>query len=141
VRDFDARTYIGQRSYKSFEPTPINRQWVVDDMEVQQLLSKADRKLGQLDMYAEYVPNLDLFIRMHVVRDTTQSSRIEESYTRIREGRSRSRLGHHRVDLASRGRNHRERLDRTSAETRRCRFAFRAGRSPLMCTAPLSGIL
>jgi len=85
VRDFDAGTYIRQGSYKSFQPTPINRPWVVDDMEVQQLLSKADRKLGQLDMYAEYVPNLDLFIRMHVVREAAQSSRIEGTYTRIEE--------------------------------------------------------
>lgn len=54
-------------------------------MEVQQLLSEADRKLGRLDMYAEYVPNLDLFIRMHVVREATQSSRIEGTRTRIEE--------------------------------------------------------
>jgi Fic family protein len=85
VKDFEAGTYIRQGSYKSFQPTPINRPWVVDDMEVQQRLSEADRKLGQLDMYADYVPNLDLFIRMHVVREATQSSRIEGTRTKIEE--------------------------------------------------------
>jgi len=85
VKDFSAGTYIRQGSYKSFQPTPIDRQWTIDDMEVQQLLSQADRKLGQLDMYAEYVPNLDLFISMHVVREATQSSRIEGTRTRIEE--------------------------------------------------------
>lgn len=85
MKDFEAGTYIRQGSYKSFQPTPINRPWVVDDMEVQQRLSDADRKLGQLDMYAEYVPNLDLFIRMHVVREATQSSRIEGTRTKIEE--------------------------------------------------------
>jgi len=27
------------------------------------LLGEADRELGKLDMYSEYVPNIDLFIR------------------------------------------------------------------------------
>ena len=85
MKDFSAGTYIRQGSYKSFQPTPIDRQWTIDDMEVQQLLSQADRTLGQLDMYAEYVPNLDLFISMHVVREATQSSRIEGTQTRIEE--------------------------------------------------------
>ncbi|PEN09657.1 cell filamentation protein Fic [Longimonas halophila] len=85
MKDFDAGTYIRQGSYTSFQPTPINRQWVLDDMEVQQLLSQADRQLGRLDMYSEYVPNLELFIRMHVVKEATQSSRIEGTQTRIEE--------------------------------------------------------
>lgn len=85
MKDFSAGTYIRQGSYKSFQPTPIDRQWTIDDMEVQQLLSQADRTLGQLDMYAAYVPNLDLFISMHVVREATQSSRIEGTRTRIEE--------------------------------------------------------
>jgi len=85
MKDFDAGTYIRQGSYKSFQPNPINRQWVLDDMEVQQLLSQADRQLGRLDMYSEYVPNLELFIRMHVVKEATQSSRIEGTQTRIEE--------------------------------------------------------
>ena len=85
MKDFDAGRYIRQGSYKSFQPNPINRQWVMDDMEVQQLLSQADRQLGRLDMYSEYVPNLELFIRMHVVKEATKSSRIEGTQTRIEE--------------------------------------------------------
>lgn len=85
MRDFKAGTYVRQGSYKSFRPTPINRQWVLDDMEVQQLLSQADRQLGRLDMYSEYVPNVELFISMHVVKEATQSSRIEGTQTRMEE--------------------------------------------------------
>ncbi len=65
--------------------SPINRPWVLDDMEVQHLLSQADRQLGRLDMYSEYVPNIELFISMHVVKEATQSSRIEGTQTRIEE--------------------------------------------------------
>lgn len=85
MRDFDAGRWIKQGSYRSFQPTHINRQWVVDDMHIQSLLSQADRQLGRLDMYSEYVPNIDLFISMHVVKEATQSSKIEGTQTRIED--------------------------------------------------------
>ncbi len=53
-------------------------------MEIIQMLSKADRQLGRLDMYSEYV-NIDLFIQMHLVKEATQSSKIEGTQTKIEE--------------------------------------------------------
>ena len=85
MRDFNAGTYIRQGSYKSFQPEPINRPWTLEDMEVQQLLSRANRQLGRLDMCSEYVPNIDLFISMHVAKEAAQSSRIEGTRTRVEE--------------------------------------------------------
>jgi Fic family protein len=57
----------------------------MDDMALLQLLGQADRELGRLDMYSEYIPNIDLFIRMHVLKEATQSSRIEGTQTNIEE--------------------------------------------------------
>ncbi len=54
-------------------------------MEIITLLSKADRMLGRLDMYSEHVPNIDLFISMHVVKEATQSSKIEGTRTNMEE--------------------------------------------------------
>jgi Fic family protein len=85
MKYFKAGKYINQGGYKSFQPELINRKWILDDMEVLQLLSKADRQLGRLDMYSEYIPNIDLFIRMHVVKEATQSSKIEGTETNIEE--------------------------------------------------------
>jgi Fic family protein len=85
MKDFTAGTYVSQGYYKSFQPTPINRQWHLDNMEVIQLLSKADRDLGRLDMYSNYIPNIDLFISMHVLKEATQSSKIEGTQTNIEE--------------------------------------------------------
>ncbi len=85
MKDFIAGTYISQGSYKSFQPTLINRQWNLDNMEVIQLLSKADRELGRLDMYSNYIPNIELFISMHVLKEATQSSKIEGTRTNIEE--------------------------------------------------------
>lgn len=76
--------YINQGYYKSFQPSFINREWSLANMEVIQLLSKADRYLGRLDMYSEYV-NIDLFIRMHIAKEATQSSKIEGTQTNMEE--------------------------------------------------------
>lgn len=54
-------------------------------MELVNLLSQADRQLGRLDMYSEYIPNIDLFIRMHIVKEATQSSKIEGTKTNIED--------------------------------------------------------
>lgn len=85
MKHFQAGRYIQQAHYKSFQPNPINRAWVVDDMNLLQLLGQADRELGKLDMYSEYIPNIDLFIRMHVLKEATQSSRIEGTQTNMEE--------------------------------------------------------
>jgi Fic family protein len=54
-------------------------------MELIQLLGQADRELGRLDMYSGYIPNLDLFIQMHVLKEATQSSKIEGTRTNMEE--------------------------------------------------------
>lgn len=85
MKKFQAGRYLQQNHYKSFQPTPINRAWEIDNMELIQLLGQADRELGRLDMYSGYIPNLDLFIRMHVLKEATQSSKIEGTRTNMEE--------------------------------------------------------
>ena len=53
-------------------------------MQLLSLLSKADRSLGRLDMYSEYV-NIDLYVRMHITKEATQSSKIEGTQTNMEE--------------------------------------------------------
>ncbi len=84
MKDFVSGTQISQGYYKSFQPNPIHKQWQIEDMEVLALLSKADRQLGRLDMYSEYV-NIELFISMHIAKEATQSSKIEGTQTNIEE--------------------------------------------------------
>lgn len=85
MKHFKSGQLVQQAHYKSFQPNFINRAWVVDDMGLLQLLGQADRELGRLDMYSEYIPNIDLFIRMHVLKEATQSSRIEGTQTNMEE--------------------------------------------------------
>lgn len=85
MKSFKAGNTISQGTYKSFQPNKINQVWNIDNMELLNLLSQADRQLGRLDMYSEYIPNIDLFISMHVLKEATQSSKIEGTKTNIED--------------------------------------------------------
>lgn len=85
MKQFKAGTYINQGTYMSFQPNFINKQWLLEDMELIELLSKADRHLGRLDMYSEHIPDIELFISMHVLKEATQSSKIEGTQTNMEE--------------------------------------------------------
>lgn len=85
MKDFKAGKFVQQNRYQSFQPSLINRKWMIEDMGLLQMLGKADRELGRLDMYSEYIPNIDLFIRMHVLKEATQSSKIEGTQTNMED--------------------------------------------------------
>ena len=85
MKEFKAGTMRLRHDYSSFEPEEIDRQWIIDDPVIVNAMSKADRELGRLDMFSEYVPNLDIFIRMHVTKEATQSSKIEDTQTEMEE--------------------------------------------------------
>jgi len=85
MKDFKAGHTINQGTYKSFQPEKINREWKIDNMEIVSLLDQANRLLGRLDMFSEYIPNIDLFISMHVLKEATLSSKIEGTQTNIED--------------------------------------------------------
>jgi len=85
MKSFKSGAYVSQGSYKSFQPNLINKPWVLDDMEILKLLGQADRELGRLDMYSEYIPNIDIFISMHVLKEATQSTKIEGTQTNMED--------------------------------------------------------
>jgi len=84
MQNFKSGNTINQGTYKVFTPNPIYKDWQINDMQVISLLSKADRELGRLDMFSEYV-NIDLFISMHIIKEATQSSKIEGTQTNMEE--------------------------------------------------------
>lgn len=84
MQNFKAGTYINQGYYKSFQPNHIHKAWKVEDMPLLNVLSQADRHLGRLDMYSQYV-NIDMFIQMHIAKEATQSSKIEGTQTNIED--------------------------------------------------------
>ncbi|KAA6336307.1 Adenosine monophosphate-protein transferase SoFic [termite gut metagenome] len=84
MKAFQSGVYISQGYYKSFQPTELCRSWQIDNMDVIKLLSKADRQLGRIDMYSEYI-DIEMFIQMHIAKEATQSSKIEGTQTNMEE--------------------------------------------------------
>ena len=82
---FKAGRWQQRYRYKSFEPVPINHDWTWKDTKINQLLESANHALGELNAFSLIVPDVDLFIQMHVVKEAQTSSRIEGTQTGMDE--------------------------------------------------------
>ncbi|RDX34419.1 Fic family protein [Idiomarina abyssalis] len=74
-----------QYQYKSFTPVTVNREWTWEDPVINTLLERASRSLAELDAFTLIVPDVDLFIQMHITKEANNSSRIEGTQTQIDE--------------------------------------------------------
>lgn len=83
INDFIAGKYVQRYQYKSFEPNLVDIPWQLNDGELSVLLSQADIKLGELNAFSQLIPDVDFFIKMHVLKEGTKSSRIEGTQTNI----------------------------------------------------------
>jgi Fic family protein len=82
---FISGSWKQQYQYKSFQPSLINQEWSWDDPRINVLLEKATKGLGELNAFTLIVPDVDLFIRMHIIKEANTSSRIEGTRTEMDE--------------------------------------------------------
>jgi len=85
ISNFKAGTYKKQYQYKSFSPATINTTFTWDDPQINTMLEDATRALGELNALTMIVPNVDIFIRMHITKEANTSSKIEGTKTEIDE--------------------------------------------------------
>lgn len=85
IADFKAGAYENRYEYQAFLPELVCHEWVIADPELSDLLGRADRALGELNAFSQLIPDIDFFIRMHVAKEATQSSRIEGTQTNIED--------------------------------------------------------
>lgn len=85
IEKFKSGHYEQGIGYKYFVPSLINDEWTWSDPAINHLLEKAAIKLGELNSFSRLVPNIDLFIQLHVTKEAVISSRIEGTQTRIDE--------------------------------------------------------
>lgn len=85
LEEFLAGTYIEEYQYKAFLPNHINAMWQWQDSEINILLEEANRKLGEINAFSILIPNIDLFIKMHITKEANTSSKIEGTKTEMDE--------------------------------------------------------
>ena len=74
--------------YYAFIPNKINDIWKWESSDINFLLEKANLELGELNSFADLIPNVDVYIKMHIRTEANKSSRIEGTKTSIEEDMS-----------------------------------------------------
>jgi Fic family protein len=85
LENFKAGSNRRQYQYQSFTPSIVNHLWTWEDPKINTLLEYASLTLSELNAFSLIVPDVDLFIKMHVVKEANTSSRIEGTRTQMDE--------------------------------------------------------
>ncbi len=85
VEKFKAGFHEKGSGYSFFVPGYINDIWLWTTPEINLLLEKAAVSLGQLNTFSKLVPDIDLFIQLHIAKEAVLSSRIEGTQTNMEE--------------------------------------------------------
>jgi len=85
LEEYQSGNYVKVNDYKAFIPSKINYNWGWDDTKLDKLLAEANRQIGELNAYSLLIPNVDLYIKMHVKIEANKSSRIEGTRTTVEE--------------------------------------------------------
>ncbi len=85
IKDFIAGQWKTGYQYKYFSPSLINHEFYWTEPKINHLLEQSALKLGELNALAYIVPNVDIFIKMHLLKEAVLSSRIEGTQTHIAE--------------------------------------------------------
>lgn len=85
IKDFVAGTYQRGYEYTYFLPEKVDLPFYWTDKKINELLELAAIKLGELNSFSKLIPDVDMFILMHVVKEAVVSSYIEGTKTNIEE--------------------------------------------------------
>ena len=73
IKDFKAGTYQKGFQYRYFLPEKINHSFFWTDPVINDLLEKASFKLGELNSFSRLVPDVNMFIIMHIFKEAVVS--------------------------------------------------------------------
>lgn len=85
IEKYKAGVVRQSAGYKYFLPDLINTEWTWNDPGINKLIENASFQLGQLNSFARLVPNIDLFIHLHITKEAVISSKIEGTQTHFDE--------------------------------------------------------
>ena len=85
MKTFVAGKYRQHRGYRSFTPALVNCHFAWEDPRITLQIEQTARLLGELNAYAELVPDVDFSIPMSVAKEAANSNRIEGTKTELDE--------------------------------------------------------
>ena len=85
LEGFQAGIYVSQGDFSALSPAPVDVPWEWSDTSLNMLLEKASSEIGSLNAYADLIPNIDIYIKMHIRTEANKSSKIEGTKTSIEE--------------------------------------------------------
>jgi Fic family protein len=85
LSEFQSGRLVKGYEYSFFVPSSVNKDWLWQDTRINSLLEEATRLIGELNAFSRYVPDVDLYIQMHVRKEANTSSRIEGTRTEMDE--------------------------------------------------------
>lgn len=83
INRFNSGKWLKGNQYKYFLPSEINHDWRISDSRLQRKIEAVSLRLGELNSFAKFVPNIDLFIQSYVMKEAVTSSRIEGTNTNM----------------------------------------------------------
>ena len=83
MKKFVAGEYKQQQEYRSFTPSFVNNRFIWNNPQIDVLLEQARGLLGELNAYAELIPDVDFFIQMKIVKEARDSNLIEGTRTEL----------------------------------------------------------
>ncbi len=83
MKSFIAGKYKQHQEYKSFTPSLINDRFVWKNPQINVLLEQSGNVLGELNAFAELLPDVDFFIKMNVAKEARDSNLIEGTKTEL----------------------------------------------------------
>jgi Fic family protein len=83
MKKFVAGEYKQQQEYRSFTLSFVNNRFIWDNPQIDVLIEQARGLLGELNAYAELIPDVDFFIRMKIVKEARDSNLIEGTRTEL----------------------------------------------------------
>jgi len=85
IEKFDPGKPRKKDQYDYFLPNEINHDWQISDAKLQRKIEIVSLRLGELNSFAGFVPNVDLFIKSYSLKEAVTSSRIEGTRTNIEQ--------------------------------------------------------
>ena len=83
IKNYISGEYLQEYEYKRFVPSMINHTFTWDEPQINTLQEDATRALGELNAFTMIVPNVDIFIQMHITKEANTSSKINGTKTEL----------------------------------------------------------